>query len=128
MILIPSAETHDEMLGAFQRRLEGAELRIYDQARPTSPNAPIDGQKLLATVPFTGAELADGMVRGSFDQELAGASGEATWARAIASDGSPIFDCDVGEKDSDAAIELNTTGLRKGGPVSINSFALGVSR
>src|ERR1044072_1504732 len=110
MILIPSAETHDEMLGAFQRRLEGAELRIYDQARATSPHAPIDGQKLPAAVPLPGAELADGRVRGSFDQELAGASGEASWARAIASDGSPIFDCDVGEKESDEAIADNNTG------------------
>lgn len=124
-----SAETEDAILDEIRRRFEGAELRIYDNAAPTSPNAPISEQRELAVLPFTEAALADGQMRATLDADrLAGNSGFATWARAYAKDGSPIGDCDVGEEGSGAAIELNTAGLRKGGPVVIRSFSLGVRR
>ncbi len=127
MIFTLSAAMNDLMLGVLMRQLDGAELRIYGDARPTSPNAP-PGTDPLATVAYSGAEMLSGQVRASLDQDLAVGSGDATWARACTKDGTAIFDCDVGEKDSGAAIELNTTGLRKGGPVMIRSFALGIGR
>ncbi len=55
------------------------------------------------------------------EEGLVGQSGRATWAR-ITNDGSAVFDCDVGELGSGAAIQLNTVELRKGGPLTFQLF------
>lgn len=51
-------------------------------------------------------------------------TGQAQFARVVASDGSEVFSCDVGTVDSDAVIKLGTTQITAGAPVRLNSFRL----
>jgi hypothetical protein len=129
MRLVLSNVAEDAMLEAVRGLLDGGELRLYDSIVPSSPSAAITAQTHLATVRFVETKLDGGQVRGSFDQnDLVIASGKATWARAYSADGLVVLDCDIGDEDSGAGVKLNTTGLRKGGPVVIHSFSLGVHR
>lgn len=61
------------------------------------------------------------------EEDAALARGQAATARIVASDGSEIFSCDVGDENSDAVIRLNTTSIYRGGPVRIRSFTLAVA-
>jgi hypothetical protein len=58
------------------------------------------------------------------EEDAALAQGNVTSARILASDGSEIFSCDVGDENSDAVIKLNTTKIFRGGPVRLRSFKL----
>jgi hypothetical protein len=58
------------------------------------------------------------------EEDAALAQGIVSSARVVASDGSEIFSCDVGDESSDAAIKLNTTKIYRGGPVRLQSFRL----
>lgn len=125
MRLVLSNVAEDAMLEAVRALLDGGELRLFDSSAPSTPNAPATGTH-LATVPFVETRLDAGQVSGTLGTDkLAIASGNATWARAYAADGTVVLDCDVGDEHSGAGIELNTTGLRKGGPVVLHSFSLG---
>jgi hypothetical protein len=58
------------------------------------------------------------------EEDAALAQGDATIGRILASDGSEVFSCDVGDENSDAVIKLNTTKIYRGGPVRLKSFRL----
>jgi hypothetical protein len=58
------------------------------------------------------------------EEDAARGQGIVEIARIIASDGSKIFSCDVGDESSDAVIKLNTTKIYRGGPVRLKSFRL----
>lgn len=60
------------------------------------------------------------------EEDAALAQGEATTARIVAADGSEVFNCDVGDENSDAVVKLNTTRIYRGGPVQLRSFRLGM--
>ena len=51
-------------------------------------------------------------------------AGQAKFARVVASDGSEVFSCDVGGRDSNAVIKLGTTQISAGAPVRLDSFRL----
>jgi hypothetical protein len=50
-------------------------------------------------------------------------TGQATFARVVAADGSEVFSCDVGTVDSDAVIKLGTVQI-SAAPVRLDSFRL----
>jgi hypothetical protein len=58
------------------------------------------------------------------EEDAALAQGNVTSARIIASNGSELLSCDVGDLNSDAVIKLNTTKIYRGGPVRLKSFRL----
>jgi hypothetical protein len=58
------------------------------------------------------------------EEDAALAQGIVSSARVVASDGSEVFSCDVGDDNSDAVIKLNTTKIFRGGPVRLHSFRL----
>jgi hypothetical protein len=58
------------------------------------------------------------------EEDAALAQGNVMSARVVASDGSDVFVCDVGDENSDAVIKLNTTKIYRGGPVRLQSFRL----
>jgi hypothetical protein len=58
------------------------------------------------------------------EEDAAVAQGNATGARVVAADGSPVFSCDVGDENSDAVIKLNTTRIFRNSPVRLSSFRL----
>jgi hypothetical protein len=118
MKVILTPETEDAMLAEVQKRLTNGELRIYSAS-----------DAHIATVSVTETQLNAGEISAQFARDqLAFGSGNATWARAYAQDGTAIFDCDIGDLEGDAAIRLNTIRIRTGGPVVLNSFTFGVRR
>jgi hypothetical protein len=81
-------------------------------------------QKLLGVVEFDfpAADRGAGPVAhiAKFARALASESGTAKWARIENSDGRAVCDIDVGT--AGAFLNLNTTKLIKGGPISLESL------
>lgn len=113
------------MLTAIAELLEGGSLRIYDLSPPSTPDAKLTSQAHLATLDFSEVLIGGrGGLTATFEDGLALASGRAAWAQCLDRQGKAVFDCIVGEDQSDCAIEMNTTDFRQGGPVVVRSFAL----
>ena len=97
-------------------------VSVYGGEIPASPDSPVGARPLLAKLKFKrNPRVGPDEAYGEFEEGIVGQSGRATWAR-IMNDGSAVFDCDVGELGSDAAIRLNTVELRKGGPLTFQLF------
>lgn len=97
-------------------------LRIYNGTRPATGGT---ATTLLAelTCNATFAPAASGgtlTLNAISDDTSANATGTATWARIVKSDGTTfVLDCSVGTSGSD--INLNTTSIVSGATVSITS-------
>ena len=100
-------------------------IRIYSGSRPSTGGA---ATTLLAelTCNATFAASASGGVltlNSITSDSSADATGTASWGRLYKSDGTTIvFDFNVGTSGSD--LNLNTTSITAGGPVSITSFTI----
>lgn len=99
-------------------------LRIYDGARPSSGGA---ATTLLATLTFSdpsfGAASSGALTASAITQDSsADATGTATWFRVVTSAGTFIIDGSVGASGSD--LNLTTTSIITGQPVSISSFVI----
>ena len=124
----------NSMLTALRDALDGgtgaAIVRIYSGTQPTNADTALSGNTLLAQLtcsdqsanaPSSGTLTLLGITEDS----SADATGTATFARVLQSDGTTvIFDCDVGT--SGATINLNTTSIVSGGPVRITSFTISI--
>jgi hypothetical protein len=104
-------------------------IKIYDGSQPATPqDAPTGSNHLLATLSFGdpsfGAASVGVITAAAIAQQNAVLSGTAAWARIADSDGNAIMDVDVGT--SGATINLNTTSIVSGGPVSITSATITV--
>lgn len=97
-------------------------LRIYNGTRPATGGT---ATTLLAelTCNATFAPAASGgtlTLNAISDDTSANATGTATWARIVKSDGTTfVLDCSVGTSGAD--INLNTTSIVSGATVSITS-------
>lgn len=97
-------------------------LRIYDGTRPATGGA---ATTLLAelTCNATFAPAASGgtlTANAITADSSANATGTATWARIVKSDGTTfVLDCSVGTSGAD--INLNTTSIVSGASVSVTS-------
>lgn len=105
-------------------------LRIYDGSQPAGPDTAVTSQTLLAEItlsdPAFGA-ASNGVITLSgtpLSDASANATGTASWARFVDSDGNAKVDCDVGT--SGATINLNTTSIVSGGTVTITSGTITV--
>lgn len=99
-------------------------LRIYDGSRPASGGA---ATTLLAelTCNATFAPAASGgvLTLNSITQDAsANATGTATWFRIVTSGGTFCIDGSVGTSGSD--LNLTTTSIVSGQPVSVTSFVI----
>lgn len=108
----------------------GALLRIYDSTgtgRPATGGA-VTTQVLLAELtcgtPFAGSAASGVLTLSSITQDSsANASGTATWFRIVKSDGTTfVLDGNVGSSGSD--LNLTTTTIVSGQPVSVTSFTI----
>jgi hypothetical protein len=103
-------------------------IRIYDGTRPASPATAVSTQNLLATLTcnatFAAAASNGVLTLNAITQDSsADATGTASWFRMVKSDGSTVvMDGDVGTSGAD--LNLNTTSIVSGGPVSITSFTV----
>ena len=91
---------------AVTARLAGGWLRIYDGLQPTSADAPITKQALLAELQlgrpaFTPAVDGTAEATSIAPDESADGGGTATWFRVSAADGALGFDGSVGTADAD---------------------------
>jgi hypothetical protein len=120
-----TARAEDAMLCAVADLLTGGSLRLYDLDPPGSPAGPVTAQQHLATLEIETVEVDAGQIRAAMSEGLSLASGRASWARCLDRNGEVIFDDFVGEDGTGAGIELNTTALKKGGPVKLRSFTWG---
>ena len=98
----------------------GGTIKIYSGSQPATPQDTATGT-LLATLTFGkpsfGAAATGVITANAIAQVNAVATNTAGWARIADSDGNAIMDVDVGT--SGATINLNTTSIVSGGPVSI---------
>ena len=99
-------------------------VRIYDGSRPASGGT---ATTLLAELALstTAAGAASGGVLtfSSITQDSsANATGTATWFRVVTSGGTFVIDGSVGTSGSD--LNLTTTSIVSGQPVSITSFVI----
>jgi hypothetical protein len=125
----PANALRNAMVDAIRDRIDAGAgagfVRIYDGTQPANAETAITTQVLLAEIPFAdpsfaaasaGSASANGL---PIEDSSANATGTATWARIVDSNGATVYDCDVGT--SGASINLNTTSIVAGGPVRITS-------
>ena len=121
-----AATLRDAMLDAITTRAGNAALlSIYDGSRPATGGA---ATTLLAELtcgsPFAAAAVNGLLTLGAITSDAsANATGTATWFRITQSDGSThVLDGSVGTSGSD--LNLTTTSIVSGQPVSISSFTI----
>jgi hypothetical protein len=127
-----SASTGDAMLTALKALPNSGTLVIYSGTEPSDPDTAISGNTALATFTFSATACGSNSISGSFKvctvsfssgTVTASASGTATFARMLESDGTTVdADWTVGTSGSD--INLNSTSITSGGNVTLTSVTL----
>ena len=120
------ATLRDAMLDAITTHAGNAALlRIYDGSRPaTAGTATTLLAELTCGTPFAAAAVNGVLTLGAITQDSsANATGTATWFRIVKSDGTTfVMDGSVGTSGSD--LNLTTTSIVSGQPVSVSSFVI----
>lgn len=112
--------------------LDNGYIRIYDGTQPTDADTAVGAQVLLAELRF-GADAFPSAVAGLLTANAitsdasANASGTASWARILASNGTTVwFDGTVGT--ATANVILNSVAISAGATVSCSSLTFQVSK
>jgi|SRR5437764_8492033 arylamine N-acetyltransferase len=107
----------------------GAKLRVYNGTRPTTGGGALSGNTLLAEIALNATAFAPASVNGTITVNAAAgaataaATGTASWARIVKSDGTTwVMDLDVGTD-----ITVSPTAIQSGAQVTLTSgsFAAG---
>jgi hypothetical protein len=113
---------------AIGNALDSGYIRIYDGAQPADANTAVGAQNLLAELRFNAAAFPPavaGVITANAitDDSGANATGTATWARILASDGTTVwFDGTAGT--GTVNLVLNTASIVTGAVVSCSAFTL----
>lgn len=102
-------------------------IRIYDGARPATGGAPTTKLAELTVSGALAAAAAGGTltVNAITSDPSADATGTATWARILKSDGTTfVTDCSVGDGTPSEDINFATTSFVAGAAIQITSFVL----
>lgn len=102
-------------------------LRIYDGSRPaTGGTATTLLAELICNSTFAPSASGGVLTLNAITSDSsANATGTATWARIVKSDGSThVLDCSVGATGSGADIELNTVSIVQDAAVAITSATI----
>ena len=117
---------------AVGNALNSGYIRIYDGTQPTNADTAIGAQVLLAELRF-GADAFGAAVAGVITANAitadasANATGTATWARILASDGTTVwFDGTVGTATSNVII--NSAAISSGAEVSCTALTFTVGK
>jgi hypothetical protein len=117
---------------AVGNALNSGYIRVYDGTQPATADTAVTTQTLLAELRF-GADAFGAASNGTItanaitDDSSANATGTATWARILASDGTTVwFDGTAGT--SAANVILNSVAISAGAAVSISSLSFTVSK
>jgi hypothetical protein len=103
-------------------------VKFYTGTQPADPSVAITSQVLLGTLTFSdpcGTVDGDGLLTfsGITSDSSADATGTATWARFNTSAPAAVLDCDVSATGGGGALQINTTSIVAGGPISITSMS-----
>jgi hypothetical protein len=107
--------------------VSGGSVELYTGNRPSRPDAGLDLQTCLVSVPLvTFVSEVGRLTTTAFAPELIQASGEVRWARLVAADGATLGDVTVGRvgRDSSPDIALDHTDLQKGGTCLLDRLTL----
>jgi hypothetical protein len=126
-----STATRNALANAIKTAIDAGSgagtIKIYTGSQPATPQDAATGT-LLATISFGdpsfGAASSGVITANAIAQVNASDTGTAGYARIADSDGNTVMDVDVGT--SGATINLNTTSIVSGGPVSITSATITV--
>jgi hypothetical protein len=117
---------------AIGSALDSGYIRIYDGAQPADADTAVGAQVLLAELRF-GADAFPSALAGLITANAitsdasANATGTASWARILASNGTTVyFDGTVGT--SSANVVINSVAISAGATVSCSSLTLQVSK
>ena len=126
MALAYSTTLRNAMLDAITTAAgASALLRIYDGSRPaTGGTATTLLAELTCNATFAPSASSGVLTLNSITQDSsANATGTATWFRIVKSDGTTfVMDGSVGTSGSD--LNLTTTSITSGQPVSVTSFVI----
>lgn len=117
MIIELSEQAGNAMLDALSALMDGGSIELLTD----------DGRVLASLMlSYPAAMHAENgeLEFSEIEQNLARAKGTATVARVVAADGSEIFSCDCGDRDSDAVVKLSSTQIERGIPMRIDAFRL----
>lgn len=120
-----STTTRNATLDAITTTIGSAGLlRIYDGTRPASGGTATTllAQLTLATPPAPGASSGLLTFSAITQDSSADNTGTATWFRITTSGGTFVLDGDV--STSGAELNLTTTSIVAGGPVSVTSLTI----
>ncbi len=110
---------------AFAPLLNSGFLEIYSGTQPVSANTALSGNTLLVTLQFSstafGSPSSGVITANSITAGTAVATGAATFARLYESNGTTVVG-DITIATSGAGLNLNTTSIVSGTPVSVTSF------
>jgi hypothetical protein len=125
MALAYSATVRNAMLDAITSAAgASALLNIYDGTRPaTGGTATTLLAQLTCNATFAPGASGGVLTLNSITQDAsANATGTATWGRITTSGGTFVLDFNVGTSGSD--LNLTTTSIVSGQPVSVTSFVI----
>ncbi|SPK73721.1 conserved protein of unknown function [Cupriavidus taiwanensis] len=119
------AAVRNAMLDAITTQTGGsAKLRIYAGTRPATGGAETTVlAELTCNATFAPAASGGVLTLNSITSAAASASGTATWARLLKSDGTTII-ADMSVGTSGADLNLNSTALSSGATVSVTSATI----
>ena len=117
-----------EVLTLIDLGASAAKFRIYDGARPASPESGVGGATLLIEFtmsdPAFPAPSSGGMVANAIASQVGLATGAATWFRILDSDDNAVLDGSVGLSGSGADLEFNTIEISTGEAVDFSSYEI----
>lgn len=118
MIVDLSDATKNILLDTLSSLMDGGSIELLSDEQRTLAVLKLSDP---ATRVAAGGEIEFNQI---IEEDAALAQGNAAAARILAADGSEVFNCNVGDDNSDAVIKLNTTRIFRGGPVRLSSFRL----
>jgi hypothetical protein len=106
-------------------------LKFYTGTQPETADDALSGNTLLGTLTFSDPAASAASARTlTFstitEDSAADVSGQATFARAQDSNGTTVFDADVGDavNNPTAIILMNSRDFVVGGPIRVTSFTI----
>ncbi len=134
-----SRDVSGDMLLQLQAKLDGGAgamlIRLYDGTRRATPEDSIGSSTLLAqsvssntttcaTETPTGTLTFASIPTVTAETFTSPSTRTATWAAWCMSDGTGVFDCDVGVVGSQKFIEMVSTSVVSGAPVAFSSATI----
>lgn len=122
--------TLTQILNALNAGSTGATCKLYTGTKPVSPETAITTQTILGTLTCSkpaGTVASKALTFDTIFQDTsADNTGTATWARFADSTGTAVVDVDVSTIGGAGFLQMNTTSIVAGGPISISSCVITV--